>query len=292
MLSILIPCYNYNCYPLVEELNRQAKLLKIVFEIIVVDDASLSSLNLKNLEINNLPNTTFNVLKNNLGRSAIRNYLASQANYDLFLFLDADVMPKSKNFIKNFIIHKSKQVVFGGIDCSITTPKENAILRWKYSLSRECITLALRNKNSYFTFSSASFLIKSQLFNSIKFDESITEYGCEDVLFAYNLMKQNIPITHIENAIYHDNIESSFIFISKTTKALTNLKTLVNNNKLSSSIFLVSRLNSILTKLYLIKIISFLFTLTEKKLLNNLLSKKPSLILFDFYRLGYFSKLN
>jgi len=266
--------------------------LNIVYEIICIDDASLSLLNLKNSEINNLPNATFKVLKNNIGRSAIRNYLASQANYALFLFLDADVMPKSKNFIENFIAHKNNQVVFGGIECSIIKPKVSAILRWKYSISRECISLERRNKNAYFTFSSACFLIKSQFFNSTKFDESITEYGCEDVLFAYNLMKQKIPITHIKNAVYHDNIESSTIFINKTTKALTNLHILVKKKKLPNSIFSVSRVNFILNKFYLIKIISVLFTLTKKRILKNLLSTKPSLILFDFYRLGYFSKLN
>jgi len=292
MLSILIPCYNYNCYPLVKELNRQATLLKIVFEIICIDDASNSILNSKNEAINKLPNTTFSVLKNNLGRSAIRNHLASQASYDMFLFLDADVTPKNKDFIKSFITHKKKQIVFGGIECSITNPKKNSVLRWKYSISRECNSLTTRNNNPYFTFSSACFYIQKQLFNTIKFDDSIKEYGCEDVLFAYNLKQQNTEITHIENTVYHDNIESSTIFINKTTKALTNLHTLIKQHKLPSSIYTVSKLHNILKKYYLTRVIIFFFSLTKKHIIKNLLSQKPSLLLFDFYRLGYFSKLN
>lgn len=292
MLSILIPTYNYDCSPLVKELNRQALLLKIVFEIIVIDDASLSALNSKNDVINTLSNANFSVLKTNIGRSAIRNFLASKANYDTFLFLDADVMPKNKNFLKKLIAHKNEQVIFGGLECSITKPKEDAFLRWKYSTSRECNSLISRINNSYFTFSSASFFIKKQLFNSIKFDESIKEYGNEDVLFAYNLMERNIPITHIKNPVFHDNIESSIIFINKTKKALTNLHILIKHNKLPDSIYVVSRLHTILKKFHLNKVVSFIFSLTEKTLLKNLLSTKPSLILFDFYRLGYFSKLN
>ena len=40
MLSILIPIYNYNVYPLVEELHKQCIECKIDFEIICIDDAS------------------------------------------------------------------------------------------------------------------------------------------------------------------------------------------------------------------------------------------------------------
>ncbi len=39
MLSILIPVFNYNIYPLVSEL-QQAIIENIVFEIITIDDAS------------------------------------------------------------------------------------------------------------------------------------------------------------------------------------------------------------------------------------------------------------
>ena len=40
MLSILIPTYNYNVYPLVMELKSQADELDLSYEILVQDDAS------------------------------------------------------------------------------------------------------------------------------------------------------------------------------------------------------------------------------------------------------------
>ena len=36
MLSILIPCFDYNAYPLVCEIDKQALILELKFEIIVV----------------------------------------------------------------------------------------------------------------------------------------------------------------------------------------------------------------------------------------------------------------
>ena len=44
MLSILIPIYNYNSYPLVQELHKQCLESDIDFEILCQDDASNSEL--------------------------------------------------------------------------------------------------------------------------------------------------------------------------------------------------------------------------------------------------------
>ena len=45
MISILIPCFDHNAYPLVSTLEKQALMLKIDFEIICIDDGSFSSKN-------------------------------------------------------------------------------------------------------------------------------------------------------------------------------------------------------------------------------------------------------
>ena len=45
MISILIPCYNYNAYDIVSRLEKECLTLGIVFEIICIDDASFSPLN-------------------------------------------------------------------------------------------------------------------------------------------------------------------------------------------------------------------------------------------------------
>ena len=117
MLSILIPTYNYNVYPLVLELHKQCLECQIEFEIIVFDDASKSELNIENEKINSLTNCFFKILELNIGRSSIRNLLAKQSKFENLLFLDADTIPISKDFIKNYVsnIDVDEKVIYGGI---------------------------------------------------------------------------------------------------------------------------------------------------------------------------------
>jgi glycosyltransferase involved in cell wall biosynthesis len=66
MLSILIPIYNYNAYPLVKELHSQCLEATIDFEILCRDDFSSKYLQ-ENQEINTLENCRFRN-ETNLGR--------------------------------------------------------------------------------------------------------------------------------------------------------------------------------------------------------------------------------
>jgi len=113
MLSILIPTYHYDVSSLVKALHKQCKSCHIAFEILVFDDASKSHLNKGNETINALDYCTFRVLPNNLGRSAIRNLLATQAQYNTLLFIDAGTFPKHDNFIERYLSVKNKIKKYG-----------------------------------------------------------------------------------------------------------------------------------------------------------------------------------
>ena len=104
MLSILIPTYNYNAFPLVEELQNQAIEAGIAFEIIILDDGSTDEISLnENLKINTLENCSFEKNETNIGRAKNLNKLATKSQYDWLLFMDCDTFPKSKNCITTYI---------------------------------------------------------------------------------------------------------------------------------------------------------------------------------------------
>ena len=289
MLSILIPTYNYNVYPLVLELHKQCLECQIEFEIIVFDDASKSELNIENEKINSLTNCFFKILELNIGRSSIRNLLAKQSKFENLLFLDADTIPISKDFIKNYVsnIDVDEKVIYGGIKYQKERPTKNELLRWVYGNKREALSIEKRNKNPYLSFLTLNFLIKKSIFNQVKFNESIQNLRHEDTLFSYDLSQKKIKLIHIENPVWHLGLDTSLIFIKKSEEAVIGLKNLIESKYIDCNYTKISSYYKKIKYYRLTKIIAFTFRVTKPILKKQLLSDKPSLIVFDLYRLGY-----
>ncbi|WP_298548264.1 glycosyltransferase [uncultured Aquimarina sp.] len=285
MLSILIPVYNYNVIPLIEEVHQQVSLCNIAFEILVLDDESELYSKENNL-INNISGCTFKKLPKNIGRSAIRNLLASKALYDFLLFIDAGTFPKDKNFIRTYLENIDQEVVTGGMTYLKEPPKKPFKLRWVYTKKRESISQGQGNKRSVVC--SSNFLIHKEIFKTIKFDESLHKYGCEDVVFFDAITKKGIPIKYIDNPVIHDAMDDAETFIKKTEFAIENLIELINNDKLEYNRYKVSNLYYTMNKIKVDKVISLIFRISRNLLKRNFKSSYPSILCYDFYRLGYF----
>ncbi|WP_035649060.1 glycosyltransferase family 2 protein [Flavobacterium sp. ASV13] len=283
MLSILIPIFNYNVLPLVNELVKQCNSCGITFEILCQDDASNSTENIQNQEINSFPNCSFFINETNLGRGKNINSLAQKAKYNWLLILDCDTFPAENNFIQNYIstITDSENIHFGGIIYEDKKPEKGQLLRWIYGRKRE--TSAVLSSN---------LLIKKDVFLQFPFDESITKYGYEDLLFFAVLKKNNFKVNHIENPTFHLNLETSELFLAKTKTALENLVFLYNSKKISSEESKIIKAFELLKKIKLIRFAVSIFKRNQTKIERNLLSEKPSLLLFDLYKLGHFCILN
>jgi len=287
MLSILIPVYNYNIFTLVETLRKQTLECNIPFEIICLDDASQDFI-IENQRINQFNNSSFSILEKNIGRSAIRNLLAQKAVYENLLFLDADTFPVHNQFISNYIeaIKKNGKVVFGGILYENKKPAKELLLRWIYGRKREALSLADRIQNPSDFALVSNLLIKKEIVARFPFDENLTKYGYEDLLF-FSVLKSNlIAITHIDNPVFHLNLETSALFLSKTKTALQNLVFLDVSNKISKKESKIIASFEFLNRLKLISVFNFVFRKLETKIERNLVSEKPSLFLFDMYKLG------
>ncbi len=294
MLSILIPTYNYNIFPLVQELHEQCIKQKIIFEIIVLDDCS-QNFHLENNQTNTLSNCSYQIINQNIGRSAIRNLLSTKASFDNLLFLDADVRLTSNIFIKtylNFIQNNPKySVVYGGIVYQETKPDNNQLLRWVYGNEREALLAEKRSENAYVSFLTLNFLIKKEVFDKVRFNEEIPNLRYEDLLFSYDLMKNKISVQHIDNQVVHNGIETSEVFLQKTNDSLKGLKFLLEKNYLPSNYAKLSTIYKLLKQTKFIGLIDFIYKLRKKNFEKNLLGSNPSLFIYDIYRLGYFSKL-
>ncbi|MDC1355457.1 glycosyltransferase [Flavobacteriaceae bacterium] len=290
MLSILIPTYNYNVEALVHELHAQSTACEIDFEILCYDDGS------KNLEIieansgiNLLKHTTYKVLDSNIGRSAIRNLLAKDAKYDLLLFLDADVIPVKNDFISKYLnsISDSTNIIYGGIRYQETPPEKKQLLRWIYGKKREALPVVKRNKNVYLSFLTLNFIIQKNTFNTVCFNEAIPNLRNEDTLFSYNLKQKKIPVVHIENLVYHLGLEDSKTFLNKAIESQDAMNLFLEEGLIDIKYTAITKTIYRLKKTKLDRLFSISHPFTKKVFKANLLSKKPSLFIFDLYKLSY-----
>lgn len=291
MLSICIPTYNYDVTALVMELNKQATTNKLDCEILIADDYSGNlELKEKNIEAAKKYKAVFIALEKNVGRAAIRNLLASKAGGDFVLFLDCDTMPVFDDFLHKYQQEMNGDVVVGGIAYRESLYDNNKKLRWTYGHKRETKTAGERSKKPYASFMTGNFMIKGSMFQQLKFDENITQYGHEDTLFGIELKQHGIKIKHINNPVYHEGLESNEVFISKTKKGVENLVKLLNSSgyktDLQSHIKLLRTFIK-LRKAGMVGIVAWVFKKNEKWLIGQLNKKEPNMKIFDFFKLGY-----
>ncbi|RMA56730.1 glycosyltransferase family 2 protein [Ulvibacter antarcticus] len=289
MLSILIPTYNYNVFPLAEKLAAQAEKLAITFEIVVFDDCSPKPPT-ENESINSLPNATYKILEKNIGRSAIRNLLAKTAAFDTLIFLDADTMLISEDYISDYLeaLESTTQIIYGGIVYQSEMPPEDEILRWAYGNAREALPLEERLKKPHLSFLTLSFLIKKDVFKIMKFNEEIPNLRHEDTLFALDAKKNNIRVQHIDNPVMHLGLETSSVFLRKSNEAVEALRLFVKDGLIKAEETRLSQFADKINRLHLSGGVRWIYRSFRKKMEVNLLSSKPSLFVFDVYRLGYY----
>ena len=293
MLSILIPTYNYNVFPLIHELESQALKADIVFEIICVDDGYFSILNEENQKINSLTNCTFIENKKNIGLSNNRNELSKKSQYRYLLFIDGDSEIISKDFINRYLIaiKHNIDVVYGG-RIHPTNVETNRKLRWKYGKYREDLTSNQRNKYIYKSILFNNTLIKKSAFKKIGFEKTITQYGHEDTIFAYFLSKIKASIKHIDNPVLHGDVDFNEVFIDKTHKALENLNFIYQKRLIEPKFVTFLQLFVKLKKLKLNYFFAFINKTFHAFFVRNLTSNHPSLLIFDLFRLSYFCHIN
>lgn len=293
MLSILIPTYNYNVYPLVTELKSQADALDIAYEILVQDDASKNYLE-ENTEINLLQHCSYTLNHENLGRGNNINLLNNRAQFDNVLIMEADAFPEKKTYLQDLIaaINQETKVLFGGVTYPNEKPEKDKLLRWKYGNEREGVSLNERLKNPYHFVFTWNLFLKKEILSKYHFPYNVKDYGYEDVVFIKQLKENNVPIQHIENRLVHFNSETSLTFIEKTEKAVATLNQLILSNKLDLKDTKIGKAYRIIQFWQLDGVIRFLFKKLSKQMIANLTSSNPSLIVLDLYKLGYFCLLN
>ena len=292
MLSVCIPIYNFDVRPLITSLGKEIVQLSDYVELILIDDASSDYY--KRINEKDCQKHQYIKLSKNIGRSRIRNLFLDYVSYENLLFLDCDSLIIKNSFIVNYIKRLQQyqdQVICGGRVYSSHRPEKNKWLRWKYGVKRESQTAEERKREPNRSFMTNNFVIKKSLLQEIKFDERLANYGHEDTLFGFELWKNKIQISHIENPIENGDIEDNEVFLHKTEEGVRNLALIykyMNDDPQLVDMVQLLRVYDKLHHYHLTNIVRWFYLIFIKPLKKSLINGPISIKAFNFYKLGLF----
>ncbi len=290
MLSILIPIYNFDCRTLIAALHEQCEKAAIAYEIICLDDASLPYFQEANSTVACFQHVQYIILATNVGRSKIRNQLATIAKYPYLLFIDCDHKVAHANYIQQYVtyLHPNK-VLYGGTMYNEQPPQDKSLhFRWHFGKSREMIPVHVRQSKPYHYFMTNNFVVPAYIFLKHPFNENLKQYGHEDTLFSRELAQQQIPIVHLDNPLEHLGLEPMDNFLKKSEQAIENLVIVTKQGMaIETRLSLTFRQ---LQRFGVTKFIAYLFPFLEQQLLRRLTARPSQLFYFDLWKLGKFSQ--
>ena len=334
-LSILIPLYNQVGVALAMALSKQVEqcakeekkknegkgnandTISLGFEIIFADDGSAdATARQRNAIIAQLPYCQYIERPKNVGRSAIRNFLAHTAHYSHLIFLDGDVAIKRGNFVQTYLAHRNDADVIIGtlhfsrmqVACDTAediightkrakeeTKKTTEPVLYddnlKYRYEQQFLAkhpVKKRMQQPYASFRTTNFMVRRDLLLAYPFDETFHEYGYEDTLFGKQLKEHGATLIHLDNAATIADYEDNATFVAKTEESLRTLA--AHSHQLQGYSTLLHTANK-LKCLHLLPLIAFVFELFKGLLHKNLCSNSPSVFLFNVYKLGYYVNL-
>ena len=284
MFSVLIPTYNYDVSKLVNALNNQFQILEVDYEIIVFQDGSTTLVK----DFKDYKHVKAIISKENLGRVKSRQFLATQAKFDWLLFLDADVLPKAKDFIAAYIekTNLNYEAIFGGFAYYETPPEPNNRLRWKYGKAKEQVLAIKRNKTPYKVIISANFIIKKTIFIALVSKMSGKGYGYDNY-FGALLKQNNSKVFHIDNEVYHLGIENSKDYLKKKEQAAKTLLNFYHSNAISTHDNSLLHAYSTLKKYNFTIVLSSFFKLFKNAMRLNLTATNPSIFILQLYKISF-----
>jgi glycosyltransferase involved in cell wall biosynthesis len=225
LLSVLVPFYNDNPVPLARALSALIADRSDI-EIVLYDDgkpnAGLNGAVVEALKVLDTPARLLTSL-HNTGRSAGRNILTGHANGRWLLFLDADMTPGHSRFLTTYLDalrEDNFDAAFGGYETDMPSDPAH-LVHAALSHSSDQKSAASRQLIGPTAFCSSNLLVRARVMRDVKFDESFTGWGWEDVDWAVRAARVH-TLVHIDNPAGHAGLQATDILLDKFQSGASN----------------------------------------------------------------------
>ncbi len=227
VLSVLVPFLNDDPRRLIRALDAEGAGLDGQVELVLLDDGSgddeLAHAVIAEVEALGMPARHVRLLANE-GRSKGRNRLARHSRGRSLLFLDADMLPDSPDFLGRYlelIAAEDPAAAFGGFSLAQADVRPEHRLHRKLALRSDCAPARIRRRApAKFVFTS-NLLIRRDIFETEPFDEAFTGWGWEDVEWGVRISRRH-AIMHIDNPATHLGLDAARILAAKYEQSAGN----------------------------------------------------------------------
>lgn len=230
-ISVVIPVFNWDINQLLDELQNEVidNDLTSRVQIVVFDDGSdfafrdKMSVWWRSRRAAEFSATLISSGKN-VGRSEARNRLIETCSASSILFLDADVLPDRKDFLRRYLdaIANGAEIVVGGLSYERITKVEAAELFYlKYSSSTSCELATVRQRDAWRHLYTANVLVSRRLVQLCPLSTAFRGYGYEDVEWALRL-SERAQVLHIDNTVTHCGLLTKHVLWRKQREAAAN----------------------------------------------------------------------
>lgn len=212
-VSVLIPFLRDDPAELLNLLDEEAASVDGAVEIVVLDDGTRDSALTARLagqvRAMALP-VRLITLPSNEGRSIGRNRLASAARGGSLLFLDSDMRPDHRRFLRDWADLAAREdpaVAFGGFSLLQAPTDARFAVHRAMAAKSECVPYMERAKQPEKYVYTSNLLVRRDVFESEAFDPGFTGWGWEDVEWAMRVSRR-FRVVHLDNAATHMGLDT------------------------------------------------------------------------------------
>mgnify|MGYP002632483426 FL=1 len=212
-VSVLIPFLRDDPAELLGLLDEEAAAVDGAVEIVVLDDgtrdAALTARLAGQVKAMALP-VRLITLPSNEGRSIGRNRLASAARGGSLLFLDSDMRPDHRRFLRDWADLAAREdpaVAFGGFSLLQAPTDARFAVHRAMAAKSECVPYTERARQPEKYVYTSNLLVRRDVFESEAFDPGFTGWGWEDVEWAMRVSRR-FRVVHLDNAATHMGLDT------------------------------------------------------------------------------------
>ncbi|WP_439478026.1 glycosyltransferase family 2 protein [Brevundimonas sp.] len=226
-VSVLIPFLRDDPSELLNLLDEEAGSVDGAVEIVVLDDgtrdAALTARLAGQIKAMTLP-VRLITLPANEGRSIGRNRLASAARGGSLLFLDSDMRPDHRRFLRDWADLAAREdpaVAFGGFSLLQAPTDARFAVHRAMAAKSECVPYMERARQPEKYVYTSNLLVRRDVFEAEAFDPGFTGWGWEDVEWAMRVSRR-FRVVHLDNAATHMGLDTVAALAGKYEQSAPN----------------------------------------------------------------------